>query len=198
RGIAKNPDFISKVAHAIFRDRNGKPALRSVRAVAKELGCRPQPVAAALQRCVEEGVMYPLLRIPQQQIDKDRLESAVKARYKLERVLLVPGNPDMLKVVDKERRRSLHTEVIRGMAHLLAGYLDEIIDAAALRQREAHEAGRAMQPFRLGTAWGRTMHMLAELLLETRRESRRAELHVLPIIGITSTLNTLPVEANVV
>ena len=55
-----------------------------------------------------------------------------------------------------------------------------------------------MPPYRLGVAWGRTMYRICEELRCTHRPVQLKQLEVLPIIGITSTKNDEPVEANVI
>src|SRR3989442_1231244 len=127
-----------------------------------------------------------------------RLEGAVRARYGLKKVLLVPGDPEILEDLDQQQRRSVQRQVLRSMAQRFAEHFDALLAAAAARQRAAVKAGREAVPIVVGVAWGRTMHLLARHLLSTPRPLRLAELHVVPIVGITSALRADPVEANVV
>jgi len=197
RGLTKDLELLEKVVIATFRH-EGQPSFRSATEVGKELGLSTQAVVSLLRRAFELGIVAPLLALPGETVEIDRLERALKERFGLREVLLVPGLPQIQNPRDKSQRRALHTEIVRAMARRVVKYLDSIIDAAAVRQEETRRDGRKPDPFRLGVAWGRTMHLVAECLGQTAREARWADLHVLPIIGITSTLNTLPVEANVV
>ena len=195
RGITKDPELQEKVVIATFLH-NGQPSFRSAAKVAKELGLSTQAVVSLVRRAFKEEIVSALVALPVETVEIHGLERALKERYRLKDVLLVPGLPQILNPRDKSQREALHIQIVRAMAQRAVKYLDSIIAEAVVRQKETH--GDKPDPFRLGVAWGRTMHLIAECLGQTVREARCEDLHVLPIIGITSTLNTLPVEANVV
>jgi len=198
RNIAKDRGLQLQVALAMFRH-NGKPSFRSARDVGKELGLSVQAVTALQQEGFERGLFTaPYVQVPQEQADVVQLEAAVKRYYALQHVILVPGLPDMLDILDETRRRSVQTQVIRAMAQRLAAYLDEMVAEAARLHDAAVKAGQDVRPFVLGVAWGRTMHRIAEYLLSTPRPVSLPSLEVVPIVGITTVLNPEPIEANVI
>ena len=197
RNVTKDTELAVRVALATFRH-NGLPSFRSARDVAKEFGLSVPAVIALLQVAFEMGIFATFVSVPQEKSDVVQLEAAVKSYYGLKHVLLVPGQPDIGDDLDQQRRRSVHTEVIRAMAQRLAEHLDSLMAAAAAQQQAAALARQDIRPFVLGVAWGRTMHLIAEHLLSTPREPRPKDLQVVPIVGITSVLNPEPVEANVI
>ncbi len=176
---------------------DGRPSYRSVNVVAAELGLSPQAVTSLLQKAFKEGLFSTLINLPQETQDVIRLEGAVKAKYGLQKVLLVPGLPEVLEELDQARHRAVHTEVIQAMARLVAAHLDELV-AAAARDFVAALGSEEPEPFVMGVAWGRSMHLIAQHLLSTPRPVRFPGLVVIPIVGITSVRNTEPIEANVI
>lgn len=194
RNITKDPDLLLRVALATFLH-DGKPSFRSAREVARELNLSVQATAVLQHKCFEEGILVPLLTLPQEVREVAPLEAAVKKYYGLKDVLLVPGFPAILEDLDQARRRGLHTAVIRAMSRRVAPYLDELLMSSGARQPAGMQDAK---PFLLGVAWGRTMQRIAEYLLSNPRKVRLPALHVVPIIGITNTRNTRPVEANIV
>lgn len=178
---------------------NGMPSYRSAGEVAEELGnLASQAVTSALKEAHSRGLFEVKVYLPEERKDIVRLQEKVRKKFRLEKVLLVPGYPRMVEELKRDEHRRIHSAVIRSMADRVAPYLDELIAAAAKRRREAAAAGEHCEPYRIGVAWGQTLHNICEELLTSHRKVRLKEVEVLPIIGITSTLNTEPVEANVV
>jgi DNA-binding transcriptional regulator LsrR (DeoR family) len=163
--------------------------------VAKEFGLNSQGVAAMRERAFANGLFSVSLHAPQERVDVCRLEAAVKARFGLRKVLLVPGRIDIIEEMDQSRRRALHTEAIRDMADLVARYLDEIIGAAVRQGPPARQPDGSLM---FGVAWGRSMRLNIKHLQSTPRPVRCPWLKVVPIVGITATLNAEPVEANII
>jgi len=194
RGITEDDEMMLRVVTDMFSG----GAHRSCREVAEAQHITPQAVVALVERAQREGLITTLVLRPREQIEVARLEGAVRSQYGLQKVLLVPGDPDILQDLDQRQRRSIQRQVLHSMAQRFAEYFDTLLVGAAARQRAAIKAGREAAPFVVGVAWGRTMHLLARHLLSTPRPLRLAELHVVPIVGITSALRADPVEANVV
>ena len=194
RGVTRNAQLKVRAVLSMFRY-EGRPSCRSARDVARDLGLSIQAVAALLQAAFAENLFSVQVHLPDELTEVIRLEAALQARFGLQRVLLVPGRRSMLDDLEARERRSVHTEVIRAMVRRVADHLDSQVADAARRQQAA-EGPPA--PFLIGVAWGRTLHLLAEHLLSTKRPPQSPAMQVVPVIGITNTLNTLPVEANVV
>jgi DNA-binding transcriptional regulator LsrR (DeoR family) len=167
----------------------GMPTYRSLRDVGRELDLHPQAVSVLLQAAFAEGLFSVQVHLPQELTEVIRLETLLQERFGI-RFLLVPATRTMLDDLQPDQRRAIHAEVTRAMVRRVADHLDSLVTAAAVRSDET--------PFLVGVAWGRTLHLVAEYLLSTKRPVQLSTMEVVPIIGITSTLNTLPVEANVV
>jgi DNA-binding transcriptional regulator LsrR (DeoR family) len=199
RDIGKDRDKQEEAAVLAFEP-TGRD-FRSLREVAAEMGESVPAVVTLLQEAFRNGIFSVLLHLRKEAKQKIQLEAALRriyGPYGVREVLLVEGVDNMLDDLDPQRRRAVHNMVIRSMAQRLARYLDDLVKAAARRQREASKRGAAIVPFRLGVAWGRTCHMLAEHLLATMRSIPPLAMEVLPIIGATSTSNTERVEAVVI
>jgi DNA-binding transcriptional regulator LsrR (DeoR family) len=204
RGITQDEHLMKRVVLDTFWH-DGKPSFRSAGQVAEALGevkgrlLRPQPVSAILHTAFEKKKLFSVqIHLPREQQEARQLEDAVRAQYGLRKVLLVPGHREIMNDLDRERRRSMHQAIIQAMAPCAAAVLDSLVTEAAKRQCAAASANQGFEPWRLGVAWGRTLHLIARHLLSTERAPQTPELEVVPIIGITSTRNTLGVEANVV
>ncbi|HVO28053.1 MAG TPA: sugar-binding domain-containing protein [Candidatus Margulisiibacteriota bacterium] len=187
RGITKDPELLPKVALAKFPP-TGERRMRSDREVAEIVGISIQAVGGLLEAAFNQGFTSAIHHAPNEVIELARLEDAVRLRYGLLRVLLVPGLPDMLEPLDVKQRRNVQTQVIRSMARRVIEYLDALLADAAARQ----------EGFTLGVAWGRTMRLLAEHLRSTPRDVCFPGLEVVPIVGITCASLQEPTEANVI
>jgi DNA-binding transcriptional regulator LsrR (DeoR family) len=187
RGISKNAALIERVMLVKFPPRAALP-YRSDREVAREVGISVQAVGELVKAGFERGLVSPLYNIPLERREVARLENAVRTRYQLQQVLLVPGLPDMLAPRDVQERRNVHTHVLHSIAPRVVEHLDALLAPGSRR----HER------FTLGVAWGRTMRMIAEHLHSTPRDFRFPELQVLPIVGITCEALAEPTEANVI
>jgi DNA-binding transcriptional regulator LsrR (DeoR family) len=197
KNIAKNADLLDRVVLRSFRHR-GRPSFCSAREVARDLGLHVPAVIALRDEAFERGLFTPLVYLPQERVDVIRLEAAVRARYGLRKVLLVPGPPEVLEDLDEKARRAVHLGVIRAMHQRLGEHLDAVLAEVAIAQETEAKAGRDVRPYCLGVAWGRNMHLFARHLLSTPRAARPRALYVLPIVGITCTFKADPVEANAV
>jgi deoxyribonucleoside regulator len=187
RGIAKDEDLIRQVALLKFPP-DGNPPIRSDREVATLLNINPQAVGDLLKAAFEKGVVSTQMHLPHEQREVARLENAVRAQYGLQRVLLVPGVPDMLKQLSVQERRNVQTHIIRSMACRVADHLDNLLE----------QTTRKSDTPILGVAWGRTMRLIAEYLRSTARRVCCPGLEVVPIVGITCESLREPTEANVI
>lgn len=166
----------------------GQPSFRSLRAVGKTLGLTVPAMTSLLQKAWEQKLFRVHVDLPHEVKEIAGLETSVRERFGLQKVLLVSGRPEILDRLDEPRRRALHTSVIQEMAVKVVAYLDERLGAAGAN-------GTAVQ---LGVAWGRSMSLIVRELQNTPRRVRCPSLTVLPLVGPTATLNREPVEANVI
>lgn len=188
RGITKDEKLMQRVALAKYPP-HGDPPYRSDREVAEMLDINVQAVGELTKGAFEHHLISAVHHAPNEDIEQARLEDAVRLRYDLQRVLLVPGLEDMLdEKLDAKQRRGVQGYVIRSIARRVAEYVDALL-AQAARERSA---------FTLGVAWGRTMRLIAEHLRSTHREVRFETLEVVPIVGITCESLREPTEANVI
>lgn len=180
---------------------DGRPTWRSAREVwadLSDLGLTIQAVTACVRAAVNEGLVTPEIRLPAEQKDVMRLANAVRNRFRLDQVLLVPGLPQMLTATDRDSRRGIQARVLSSMARKVVTLLDTLIEQMAEQHAEACGSGAEPRPVRLGVAWGRTMYEICEKLAAEPRLVQLKQLEVLPIIGITSNKNKDPLEANIV
>lgn len=195
RGIAKREDMMVAAVLKTFRHL-GVDSYRPQGEVAREMGISPEAVVALLQAAFKGGIARILINVPEERAEVARLQEDVRRRFDLKRVLLVAGDQEILGA-SGERRRRLHTQVIRAMAQRAAEYLDELVAAAAVRQHAAQAAAQKFDPFVVGVSWGRSMNTLSQYLRSTPRP-RAPDVRVYPIVGVTSALKVEPVEANMV
>jgi DNA-binding transcriptional regulator LsrR (DeoR family) len=187
RGITKDKTLMQKVVLAKFPP-SGDPPCRSDREVAAIVGINVEAVNGLVRAAFEHGLVSAQHHSDFEVIERARLEDEVRLRYKLQRVILVPGLPEMLEDLSVMQRRSVQTHVIRDMASSVVQYLDTLLSDAA----------RTREQFTLGVAWGRTMRLVVERLRSTLREVHFPELEVVPIVGSTCELLREPTEANVI
>ncbi len=176
-----------RVAQEKFSPRDDRP-YHSDREVARKAGVNIQAVNTLMAAAFEKGVLSIQYNLPRETRDLVRLENAVRDKYRLQKVLLVPGLPDVLEPLDVKQRRNVQTHVIRAMAHRVAEYLDSVLMKAS-RQRDS---------LTLGVAWGRTMWMIAQELCAQPRALRFPGLEAVPIVGITCESLREPTEANII
>jgi DNA-binding transcriptional regulator LsrR (DeoR family) len=187
RGISKDQNLARQAALAKFPP-TGDPPYRSNREVAQILGINLQGIPDLIKTAFQQGYVSAVHHLAFPELEQARLQDAVRLRYGLQRVMLVPGLPEMLEELDVLQRRNVQTQVIQAMAPRVVAYLDALLTDAAARR----------ETFTLGVAWGRTMRLIAECLRSTPRPVRFPELEVVPIVGITSESTREPTEANVI
>ena len=158
RGISKDDKLMQKVALAEFPP-PGVPPVRSDREVASMVGIHPQAVGDLIKAAFQHGYVSAVHHVPFEAIKLTGLQDALRQRYGLQRVILVPGLPEMLEDLDGMQRRNVQTQIIQSMAHRVVEHLDALLADAAARR----------EPFTLGVAWGRTMRLIAEHLFDTPR-----------------------------
>lgn len=201
RELLTSREALVRVALATCFGHDGRPTFRAADKLASELRLPANVIAHLQDECFRQGVLVPRIALPSEVVDVYRLEREVKARYEqfgLRNVMLVPGLPDVLEDLERDRRCILRGTVLQLMTDRLVDYLDEIVLGAVRRRHSALRAKKQPRPFRLGLAWGRTLSLLAERLSQTPRPCHLRNLEALPIIGLTGTDNVHPVEANVV
>jgi DNA-binding transcriptional regulator LsrR (DeoR family) len=138
-----------------------------------------------LQLAWKEEMFKIVVCLPEEQERVTEYEILLKQNFNIRKALVVPGLPGMLTEMDPVKRRSIHQMVTGALAICAASYIDEQVRSCRGRVR-------------LGVAWGRTMHAIADALLHTRDLYAAPEMEVVPIIGITSAKDPEGLEANVV
>lgn len=184
RDISKDEALMERVVVASYSTEAGEPAWESARKVGRQLGLTVPAVIALLARAFERSMFSIDLHLPHERIEVARLEQAVKKRYGLKDVRLVPGIPQTADELDQARRRALHTRVTRQMARRVGERLDELVEVAA-----------PDVPFIVGVAWGRTMRLVADRIASSRRP-RLPSMRVYPIVGVTFADQAEPVEGH--
>jgi len=187
RGISKDPELMQKVALAKF-PLTGESRFRRDREVAKIVGISVQAVGDLVEEAFKAPLLSTVHHSPFEVIELAHLEDAVRLRYGLQRVLLVPGVPDMLEDLDVKQRRNVQTQVIRFMARRVGEHLDALLADAAIKR----------DTFTLGVAWGRTMRLITEHLRSAPPDVYFPGLEVVPIVGITCASLREPTQANVI
>jgi DNA-binding transcriptional regulator LsrR (DeoR family) len=163
----------------------GKPSFCSVGEVADALGFNKPSVSRMLRLAYDAGMFRVTICLPDELVQLIELEEALKHKFGLREVRLVAGRPEILVEKDAEKLRYLHESVTQALADCAAAYLNEIV-----RERE----GRLC----LGVAFGRTLHAIAQALLQTRGLFLARSMEVVPVVGITASKDLKGFEGNVI
>jgi DNA-binding transcriptional regulator LsrR (DeoR family) len=192
RCVSDDRQMIELVAYRTWGD-GGWRSVRDVMKDLKQLGhdISVGGVVSCVKAAVDTGMVTVVPNLEHELADVSRLELLLQGTFKaqgIKRVRLVPGHPEMLKDVERDRLRQIHTEVTHKLARRAAEYAYELLADAARAERE--------RPFRIGVAWGRTLHAFAQQLLASPPRTLPDDVKVYPIVGITDAEQALPVEAN--
>ena len=184
RDITKDASMVERAVVAAF-SANGIPSYRSAREVADRLCLTPQSVTALLHAAWERGLFSIHLNLEAERAEQLELEEAVRARWALDGVLLVPTSADL-----EDLGRGVREQIVHAMAERVTEHLDAVVRDAIGRRRDALQAGRELAPFKLGVGRGPHMRPVADHVRCSRRRPRLAAFEVWPIVGMTGALNS--------
>ena len=184
RDITKDASMVERAVVAAF-SAHGIPSYRSAREVADRLCLTPQSVTALLHAAWERGLFSIHLNLEAERAEQLELEEAVRARWALDGVLLVPTSADL-----EDLGRGVREQIVHAMAERVTEHLDAVVRDAIGRRRDALQAGRELAPFKLGVGRGPHMRPVADHVRCSRRRPRLAAFEVWPIVGMTGALNS--------
>ena len=155
-----------------------------------EYPARSGAVLACQRAAQDKGIISILYHPSHERSEILRLEQAMQDRFGV-KVLLVPGHPEMLQSTQQDRLKAIGEAVTLTLAEKAADHVARVLaDAAA--------GAHAGEEYRIGVAWGRTMHRLARALRARPPGVCPLKLKVYPIVGIVQAAQTLPVQANMI
>ena len=188
RDITKDASLVERAVVAAF-SAHGIPSYRSAREVADRLCLTPQSVTALLHAAWERGLFSIHLNLEAERAEQLELEEAVRVRYALDGVLLVPTSAD-IEELGPRQDRSVREQMVHAMAERVTEHLDAVVRDTIGRRRDASQAGRELAPLLLGVGRGPHMRPVADHVRCSRRRPRLAAFEVWPIVGMTGALNS--------
>lgn len=192
RCVSDDIALIELVAYRTWGD-GGWRSVRDVREDLEQLGYEISVggVSSCLKAAVRKGLVTVVPNLAHELAEVSRLQILLQGTFAsqgIKRVRLVPGHPEMLKDLERDRLRQIHTEVTHKLARCAAEHAFDLLHDAA-----RHPRGR---PYRIGVAWGRTLHAFAQQLVAAAPRMLPDDVKVYPIVGITDAEQALPIEAN--
>jgi DNA-binding transcriptional regulator LsrR (DeoR family) len=189
RGNCTHDDELVDRAIVTAFEADGFPSYLSSRDVGARLGVSPQRASALLHAGWAKRRFSIHLHLDAERAERLDLEDGVRARYGLERVLLVSASREPADLAPRARRR-IRRHLLEAMSHRVAEYLDGVVAAAILEWQKALQAGRAFPPLLVGVGRGPDMRVIASHVRCSRQHPRLSELQVWPILGTTGLLST--------